>query len=181
MKNKAHDLASYNFSKGEVVLLDTNVWLYLYPAPAQAGQKIPSSYSNALKAMMYAGVHFALDALVLSEYLNRYCRIEWEAQKTGMTFKQFRNTSNFSVVGANAVAFTNRIVKLCTRYDHPFASANLPQVLTSFQHGLCDFNDGLLADVCRQNSWKLITHDGDFTEGGIEILTSNHKLLAACK
>ena len=34
MKNKAHDLANYAFQKDEPLLLDTNVWLYLYPAPS---------------------------------------------------------------------------------------------------------------------------------------------------
>ena len=39
---------------------------------------------------------------------------------------------------------------------------------------------GELAETCRHNGWKLVTNDSDFTSGGIEILTTNSKLLADC-
>lgn len=181
MKNKAHDLASYKFTKDETILFDANIWLYLFPAPSDVPPFFAANYSRALKCMMTAGVRFALDALVLSEYLNRYCRIEFNAQKNGMTFKQFRNSSDFTAVGKTAAAYSTRILKLCQRYDHPFSLSDMSQVLTNFEAGLYDFNDGLLADICRQNGWKFVTHDGDFTKGGIEILTTNPRLLAACK
>ncbi len=41
-------------------------------------------------------------------------------------------------------------------------------------------NDAILIDICKRRSLKLITHDGDFHSGGIEILTTNPKLLKAC-
>jgi predicted nucleic acid-binding protein len=183
MRNKAYDLVAYNFSRDEPLLFDTNVWLYLFPAPSDKLPYYATRYSSALKRMLAAGVHLALDAMVLSEYLNRYCRIEWEARFRVVhpKFKPFRTSPDFAPVGQNATAYARRILKLCSRHDHPFEAANVNQVLTDFGGGLQDFNDGLLADICRQRGWKLVTNDGDFTEGGIEVLTANHRLLQACK
>jgi predicted nucleic acid-binding protein len=181
MRNKAYDLATYNFSKDEPLLLDTNIWLYLFPAPSDQLPRFAARYSSAFKRMLAASVYLALDAMILSEYLNRYCRIEWEAKSAHMKFKQFRTSPDFAPVGQNAAAYADRIIKLCNCHSHPFATANITQVLAAFAAGNQDFNDGLLTDSCRQHGWKLVTNDGDFTEGGIEVLTNNPKLLAACK
>ena len=182
MKNKAHDLAIYTFSKDEPLLLDTNVWLYLFPAPSGTTPSFAKSYSEALKRMLAAGAHLALDALILSEYLNRYCRIEWGAlyKKAQPDFKKFRQSTDFATVGQGAALFARNILKLCSRHDHPFAAGNVAQVLADFECGSQDLNDGLLAETCRYHGWKLITNDGDFTIGGIEVITANPKLIGAC-
>ena len=182
MKNKAHDLATYAFAKNEVLLFDTNIWLYLFPAPSNPAPAFTSKYSAALKRMQQVGASLALDVLVLAEYLNAYCRIEWNALHKAKypQFKKFRQSPQFAAVGAGAALFARNILKLCARHDHPFLKSDIEQVLADFEAGVSDFNDGLLIETCRMNSWKLVTNDGDCTNGGIEVLTSNPKLIAAC-
>jgi predicted nucleic acid-binding protein len=132
--------------------------------------------------MLAAGSRLVMDAMILSEYLNRYCRIEWNAlhKVAYPEFKDFRKSAAFLPVGQAAATFARNMLKLCTRHDHPFAAADVTQVLADFEAGSNDFNDGLLAETCRHHNWKLVTGDGDFTVGGIEVLTTNPKLLAAC-
>lgn len=182
MKNKAHDLAAYSFSCGETFLLDANVWLYLYPPPSTSKSKFFAQYSNGLKSMQSVGAELIMDAMVLSEYLNTYCRIEWKVRhrKQYPRFKSFRKSAAFKAVGKGAAVFARSMLKLCACHDHPFAAANITQVLADFEAGLTDFNDGLLAETCRHNGWKLVTNDRDFTSGGIEVLTTNSNLLAVC-
>ncbi len=182
MKNKAHDLSKYAFQKNEPFLLDANVWLYLYPAPSNKPDWRAASYSNALKGILTAGSRLVMDALILSEYLNRYCRIEWIAlhKAAQPDFKMFRKSPAFKSVGAGAATYAREMLKLCTRHDHPFSAANVTQVLADFETGVNDFNDGLLAETCRHHGWKLVTNDGDFTSGGIDVLTSHPRLLRAC-
>ncbi len=181
-KNKAHDLTAYSFSKGETFLLDANVWLYLYPPPFKSTSKFSTQYTNGLKSMQSAGAQLIMDAMVLSEYLNAYCRIEWKAlhQIQYPKFKSFRKSAAFKAVGNSAASSTRSMLKLCTCHDHPFAAANINQVMADFASGAIDFNDGLLAETCRHNGWKLVTNDSDFTSGGIEVLTTNPRLLAVC-
>lgn len=182
MNNKAHDLSVYLFRKGEIFLIDTNVWLYLYPAPSSAKILFFDQYSKSLKAMLSAGARLVMDATVLSEYLNIYCRIEWNARHKSRypRFKTFRNSADFAAVGRPAAIFARSMLKYCTRCDHPFSASDITRILTDFETGSNDFNDGLLVEICRYNNWKLVTNDSDFTSGGIEVLTANRKLLAAC-
>lgn len=182
MKNKAHDLATYAFQKEEPLLLDTNVWLYLCPAPSDKAIGYAAGYSSALKNMLTAGSCLVMDAMILSEYLNRYCRIEWSAlhKRTYSDFKAFRKSAAFSSVGQGAATYARSMLRICTCHDHPFATADVVRILTDFEAGSNDFNDGLLAEACRHHNWKFVTNDGDFVEGGIEVLTTNPRLLAAC-
>lgn len=183
MRNKAHDLTIYPFSSGDTLLFDANIWLYLFPAPSGFLPGFAKKYSAALKRILVAKVPLALDVLVLSEYATSYCRIEWRAlyQTAYPSFKKFRQSADFASIGQAAALYANSILKLCTRKDHLFATVNIAQVLTDFEAGIADFNDGLIAEACRQHNWKLVTSDADFTEGGIELLTTNPKLLAVCK
>jgi predicted nucleic acid-binding protein len=182
MKNKAYDLSSYNFIKDEILLVDANIWLYLLPAPSDSNRSLTRQYSSAFKGILDNKVTIIINSLILSEYLNRYCRIEWAAlhQATYPKFKEFRQSSDYTTVGQQAASFATRILKFCTKKDDSFTAANMTQILGDFESGMVDFNDGLIADSCCRYGWKLITHDGDFTEGGIDVLTTNQKLLANC-
>ncbi len=182
MKNKAYNLSTYNFVKGEVLLIDINIWLYLFPAPSDSRRSFTRQYSAAFKTILAAKVTIAINSLILSEYLNRYCRIEWEAlhKQRYINFKKFRQSIDYQSVGQRAAADAKAILKLCSKKNDDFTAANVTQILSDFESGAVDFNDGLIADSCFRYGWKLITHDGDFTEGGIDILTTNQKLLINC-
>ena len=185
MKNTVHDLSDYAFRKDDVLLLDTNVWLYLNPAPSDnspATSSLSRQYSEAFKAMLSAEVLLIMDALVLGEYLNRYCRIEWNAlhKREHPCFKTFRKSCTFAGVGRGAAELARSMLRLCVRCDPHFAAADIDAVLADFEKGSSDFNDRVLIETCRRNGWKLVTHDGDFTTGGIEILTTNRILLNTC-
>lgn len=95
MNNKAYDLAYYSFTFGEYILVDTNIWLYLFPAPGNPHQSFARRYSTAFSRLVGAQAQPVLDPMVLSEYLNRYCRIEWEGnfKSQYQTFKLFRCSS----------------------------------------------------------------------------------------
>lgn len=185
MKNTVHDLSDYTFRKDDVLLLDTNVWLYLYPAPSDKSLvtfSLSRQYSEAFKSMLSAGALLIMDALVLGEYLNRYCRIEWNAlhKREHPCFKKFRKSSMFAEVGSGAADLARSMLRLCVRCDPCFTAADIDGVLAEFKTGSSDFNDRLLTETCRRNAWKLVTHDGDFMTGGIEVLTTNRILLDAC-
>ncbi len=182
MKNKAYDLSSYPFSSGEQILVDTNIWLYLFPAPGNPSGNFARQYSSAFSRLVCAKAQPVLDPMVLSEYINRYIRIEWEGNYKSKypKFKAFRNSSDFSIVASSVETFAQKIVSFCEVHPIPANELDLNQALVSFSAGQVDFNDALLVDICKKRSLKLMTNDGDFQKGGIDILTRNHKLLKAC-
>ena len=182
MRNKAFDLSSYSFSVGEQILVDTNIWLYLFPPPGNPPPRFAIHYSQAFLQLVKAKAQPILDPMVLSEYLNRYARIEWEGQdKTRFpNFKSFRNSPDFQAIASSIGIFAKKIIGFCIIHSIPANQLDLAQALTDFLHGGVDFNDAILVDVCRKKNIKLMTNDGDFQYGGIEVLTSNTRLLQTC-
>lgn len=182
MKNKAYDLSSYSFSSDEQVLVDTNVWLYLFPAPGNPPQSFAQQYSTAFANLVSAQAQPVLDPMVLSEYLYRYIRLEWEGNYKSRysKFKDFRNSSDFSPIASVVEKTAKKILSFCQIHSVPANELDLSQALSDFSAGGEDFNDALLVDVCKKRNLKLMTNDGDFQDGGIEVLTTNPRLLQAC-
>ena len=181
-RNKAHHAISYAFQAGEEILVDANVWVFVQPPAAQPPPHFSKSYSAALKNLLAAGAQPIIEALVLSEYLNRYLRLEYDAmwRRAYPKFKDFRKSSDFAPLAQAAVADARQILKLALPQDTLLSQANIPAVLGETETGTLDFNDGVLVETCRLRGWKLLTNDGDMTIGGIEVLTTYPPLLRAC-
>lgn len=182
MKNKAHDASSYCFQPGEPILIDTNIWLYLQPPAAQPATSWAIAYSKIFANLLHAKAQPVVDALVLSEYLNRYIRLEYDAawKVAFPKFKDFRKSADGALILQSAVADIGQILNSASAHDTQLSNIDIPTVLGQVQIGTMDFNDGLLIENCRLNGWKLLTNDGDMTTGGIEVLTKNKHLLQAC-
>ncbi len=182
MKNKAHNLSGYSFSSGEKILFDANIWLYLFPPPGNPPQDYATQYSRAVTNLIKANAQPVLVPIVLSEYLNRYCRIEWEGnyKNSFPKFKGFRESLDFPVIAQHAKAYALKILNMSDVCQVDADRPCLEQALSDFSTGTIDFNDALLVDLCKKQSLKLLTNDRDFLNGGIEVLTSNPALLKAC-
>lgn len=182
MKNKAYDVSCYKFCPGEKVLVDTNIWLYLFPAPAGKPKKFVSTYAAAFAKLVAADAQPILSPMVLSEYMNRYIRIVWKGSyaKTYSEFKQFRKSADFMQIVPSVECFAKQILQLCRVHELAANSLDLQQALNDFSTGRIDFNDAVLVDICKQYNCKLLTNDSDFQQGGIEILTTHPALLKAC-
>ena len=96
-------------------------------------------------------------------------------------YKEFRNSSDFKTVGKSAASFARKISSLCARHATSSEKLDIEKALSEFETGETDFNDALIADVCKIHGFKLLTNDADFRSGGIEVLTTNPKLLSACQ
>lgn len=182
MNNKAYDLSSYSFQQGEKILLDTNIWLYLFPAPTNSSNNYAKKYSKAFSNLLSAKAQPVLDSMILSEYLNRYIRIEWAGnyKLKYPIFKDFRKSYDFFHVGKSAEIFANKILSFCEIHSISANELDLKKALAGFSLGKVDFNDAILVEICKKRDLKLMTNDGDFLDGGIEVLTANKYLLKFC-
>ena len=68
-----YDINFYDFQKNDSLLIDANIWLYIYCPQAQR-RNISQNYSNALAKILKAECNVLLDVLILSEFINRYSR-----------------------------------------------------------------------------------------------------------
>ena len=182
MNNKAWELTSYVFSKDETILIDTNIWLYLYPPPCNPRYEWATKYSRAIRNLKEAEAIAVLDPIVMSEYLNAYSRIVWkgEFKEQYPNFKKFRQSKDFHALTPTLLTHAKGIIDFSTVHSVASNHLDLDQTLNNFVSGNIDFNDSLFVDICRQRSFKLMTHDGDFNQGGIELITANKKLLRIC-
>jgi len=190
MKNKAHNVTNYTFSAGEMVLPDANVWLYLYsPASIGIDPRIITAYSDALDSIQDKGAVVCLDPLVMSEVINRLLDEEWlridppDPRTKARRYrkrKEFRQSRDYPVAARTVEMLAKQIVADSKALDQPFSKLDLGQLLTDFGSGSTDWNDQLIVETCRHHGCKLLTNDTDHTDGGIEVLTSHPRLLAAC-
>lgn len=179
MPTDAISIDACTFTSDDVLFIDTNIWLYLY-APQAPDDWKARTYSRALAKILSAKCRIFIDALVLSEFINRYARLTYNlSKKTGsaLEFKEYRNSTEFKPVAGEIEAAVRRITRHCQRTETGFSTCDLDRLLTEFGQGNSDFNDQLMLELCKTNGWKLVTHDGDFKDCGLTLLTANRKLL----
>ena len=180
MRNKASDVAAHSFGPTDRLFFDTNVWLLLYaPQPPHASGRV-RAYSAAFKAVLAAGSTVLIDVLVISEFINRSARLHYELAGRPGDFKTFRNSGFFAGVAVDIAADMGAILGSAKPLDGDLNCADLPTLLTAFAAGGLDFNDQILTGICQRHGLAMVTDDGDFTEGGLQVLTANRRLLTAC-
>jgi hypothetical protein len=182
IRNKAFHALKYDFKAGEPILIDANVWLYLLPPPGPPISAWASDYSAAFKRLLAAKAAPITDAIIISEYLNRYFRLEYDAgwKSQYSTFKKFRMSGDFKNLAEDAIDEAGQILKHSAIQNTPLKDLDLESILTETKAGTLDFNDAVIVESCRHHGWKLLTNDGDCCLGGIEVITTAPDLLRNC-
>jgi predicted nucleic acid-binding protein len=182
LKNNASEISTYLFNPEDELLLDTNIWLRLYGPAAKSGDPRTTVYSKALGEMLAANCQIYIDVLILSEYINRYVRLRHNLLKArpgiNPNFKQFRRSVEFKAIASDVAGDVRQILKHCDRLESNFAALDITGLVKEFEKGDSDFNDQVLAELCKSRNLTLVTHDGDFKDLGLNLLTANQNLLS---
>jgi predicted nucleic acid-binding protein len=130
--------------------------------------------------MLEARSTIFIDAMVLSEFVNVLARLAYNslpAAQRPSDFKAFRRSSSFKMTAASIADSCTRILQVVTRIESGFTSCDPADLIGRYQAGRSDFNDLLLAHLCRTEALTFLTDDADFRGSGLAILTANAKLL----
>ena len=180
MKNSAKDIKSYVFGPTDELLLDANVWLSVY-GPGKPGGWRAAVYSKALDKMLKAKSLIYIDVLIVSEFINAYARIKYYIQfpdpSTRSHFKRFRQSADFKPIAQDVAADVRRVLQHCTRVESGFAALDINALIYEYEKDNSDFNDQVLADLCKSRGLKLVTDDRDFKDRGLTVVTANRHLL----
>ena len=176
MKNSSSEISTHAFTPNDELLLDTNIWLSIFGL-AKPGDHRSVVYSKALSEMLAANCRICVDVLILSEYVNAYARFRYNLLKPSVVFKNFRKSADFKPIAADIAGDVRQILKHCERIDSDFPAADIDALIDEFEKGDSDFNDQVLAELCRRRSLTLVTHDADFKDRGLTLLTANKNLL----
>ena len=155
MKRSAEDINRYVFQSTDALLLDANVWLFLY-GPHRPGNKKAATYSAAFARILKAISPIYVDVLIVSEFINRYARLKHSILKrsarVSSDFKQFRKSAAFKPIARDIAADTRRILKHCTRIESGFDVLDINALVDEYEKGNSDFNDQVLRSQAKLTS-----------------------------
>ena len=140
-----------------------------------------ATYTLVLQRIRSAGGQILLDGLVLSEFINAYARFVYNklpAESRPADFKTFRNSAAFKPIAGKIARQARKIIHKCQRTETGFETVDLETILTEYAAGGADFNDMMLAELCKAKGLKLVTHDSDFKGEDLTIITANRRLLS---
>lgn len=180
MKSNSSEISAYAYTPNDEFLFDANVWFSIY-GPAKPGDNRARVYSKALSLMLAAKCRIYIEVLILSEYINRYARLKHNILKArpgvDQDFKRFRSSASFKPIASDIAGDVRQILKHCERIESDLTQIDVAAVIDEFEMGDADFNDQVLTDLCKRRNLKLVTHDSDFKNRGLNILTANKNLL----
>lgn len=179
--SNAHDINRYRFSPADKLFFDANIWMYIFGPQGNPHDRRTTMYSGALANAIRAKSQIFIDVLVVSEFINRYARIEYDIQFPDKSnrpdFKPFRDSTDFIPI-AQSIAYTVRqILKYSARIESGFSGVDIQELMTEFEAGGSDYNDQILVSICKTQNLKLVTHDADFKRQTVDILTANQRLI----
>ena len=177
---KRFRLNQINEIPSRILFFDTNVLMYIF-FPELSVFPWSKSYSSFLKQSLSMQFKLALDITVLSEIINSVLRIDYNNMKDSgsapdtFTFKDYRNSSqgkqNLSYIHT---VILKQILPCFEVLDIQFSESDLHKLLVTDS---IDFNDKIIASLCRKHDCILVTNDRDFASVDIDIISSNPKLI----
>lgn len=178
------DVGSHSFSGAERLFFDANIWLFLYGPTIGYRSRQISLYADAWKRIRRAKSAVYIDALVISEFINRFSRLEYD-QTANMNqryrkFKDFRKSPDFQPIANDIASQVQRILAYAHQCGSCFESIDLNAMMNEYSQGAADFNDLVIAELCMKNQFTLLTDDADFNlpvSKGLSLMTANRRLL----
>ncbi|HWF59760.1 MAG TPA: hypothetical protein VN666_05555 [Nitrospira sp.] len=131
----------YRFIPSDKLLLDANVWLFIYSPQYRPTDRRAKVYSTALKRMLEARSTILMDAMVLSEFVNVLTRLAYNslpAEQRPSDFKTFRRSSSFKTTAASIADSCARILQVVTRIESGFTSCDPADLIRRYQAGRSD-------------------------------------------
>lgn len=180
MKNQVKSIKNYNFNNSDRLCLDTNVWIYVF-CPQKPHDPLVEVYSKAFRSILETEGHIYINSLIISEFINRSAKFHFDLQKNNdngiRNFKSFRQSPAFKPIALNITADLKRILGLSSRLECNFTGLDINTLINKYGEGNYDFNDQMITELCKHNGLTLVTHDNDFYNHNIPIITANPRLL----
>ena len=169
MAVKLIDISDYSPKSSDIFFFDNNIWMFLFCPLANFGKNKQKVYSSFLKEIKIADSTIFISSLILSEFANRYFRMDYELWKSETTpvnpsfKKEYIGSMRYSGTVIEVKKQIKRILKICERTPDNFNAINMEMILRHLEY--IDFNDSYFIEMINLNDfskWKLVTDDQDF-------------------
>lgn len=164
------------------IFFDANILIYLFWATGKEQRNLENKYATIYSEILKKGLSTYVNFIVLSEVVNRTLRISWEEyldikslSKSELTFKKFRNSEK----GIKAQEEIATIIKeiIFSNFEVIEDSFSKSDIADFLNIETLDFSDKAILKTCSQHDYILLTHDRDFSDSEIDILTCNNQIL----
>jgi len=175
---KLHEI---NRVGGRDIFFDANIWIYIYGPMAKSRQLAVEKYSKAFSDIVRNRKTICTDTMIMSEFINRYLRICYSNYKTlmdkpSLDFKKgYRITEDYKQAMKTVYATVkNKIIPIVNITNNSFTNDSFKELLDESNFNL-DFNDSHICSTCNEHNMYLLTHDGDFVNEDIDVISFNNK------
>lgn len=166
------------------IFFDANIWLFLHCPQGGYNQDIINNYSSYYASLLNSSNSIYTDIMVLSEVTNRYLRISYSiyigpnSQRRYDYKRDYQRTSDFkSAYKEIKNIVLNKIIPH-TEITNPQYTRDTLEALWEDNPEILDFNDKHIINLCKENRLYLLTHDADFKNSDIDIISSNRKIFS---
>lgn len=165
---------------GRKILFDTNVWIAINGFDPSATR--PAAYSDYYGEVLKSDNQLVVNDYVLGEFFNRSCKLEYEIRKKSSGddkfphFKQYRQSEEFK-------EFAETVRDTCQNMidDGVFEPVggvfDIHALLDEASAGRSDFTDIVLREHCKAQGYVVVSHDRDFANCGLDLVTANKRML----
>lgn len=174
---KTTDISTLPF---QGILLDANIWLYVLCPLGNYSPSDVSKYSQAFKIILKSKT-VVTDIVILSEVVNRWLRFGFDEYKRNSGIKDlnykrdYRKTAEYTDLSNDIKAIMEPMLLKCVGASSQFTGSDINNILQGMDNQL-DLNDRHIIEICKLNSCCLLTHDADFKDADIPIISENNRL-----
>ncbi|MCM3164546.1 type II toxin-antitoxin system VapC family toxin [Metabacillus litoralis] len=179
--SKIIKISEYNPKREDRFFFDANIWMHLFCSVGNYFQRDINSYNSFFQRVLEAGSNIYVTSMVISEFFNAYCRVEYEITRGNRSFHEFQYKRDFrkseefeELIGLIHSILKRKILKNTNRLNDDFESINIDMLFSESKD--FDFNDQYFIDLCKENSIAIVTHDRDFFKVSKDVtILTNHK------
>lgn len=173
MPNTIELVKNYSIKSGDSFFFDNNIWMFLYCPIGNYKKHQQEKFSKFLEYILHRGNPIYTNSLVLSEFSNRYLKLEYDllrkdplnAGSYNDYKKKFVGSPQYLSAIAQIKIHIRNILKIATKCSDEFNSINLDEMLNVFTN--IGFNDSYYLHLAKIKNWIIVTDDGDFTNNKI--------------
>lgn len=178
--NQIIEIDKMSVQNNDKYILDTNVLIKLFYPPMNDHNVKP--YIEIYQKIIDNRADIYISSIQISEFVNRCIRFQFKLYQEDhpeiTDFKAgYRDTEDYrnsmDAILENVADMFERFKRIDDKFDET-NSQNL--LLKGFAY---DFNDALIAELCRKYKAYLVTDDKDYINylKGIDLVTANRKIL----
>ena len=169
--------------KDKKVFFDTNIWIYIFCEIGNYNNRLVRRYSSSYSYFLKNNTAIFIDLTVISEFVNRYMRIAYSnyveknsLKKRDFDYKKdYRKSEDFKEAWENVCNIVNNSILLkADAINFNYDRITLNSLLNPNNIDT-DFNDNHITNLCRSNDMYLLTHDADFKNSDINVITGNKR------